>query len=202
MIEHSLNQDIPLFPLSRLLNSCLCTPLACVQIIIRKLSPLRTERMSAGLPDAMVAEFKEAFSMFDVNGDATIDNGELRAVLDALGIQCSDEELTEMFSCADSDNNGTIDFEEFCCMMVSRGSKEKTPEEEEDEFQSVFRALDKDGDGWIGYEDLMSAVAKVNWGIERAPVDADVRQMINLFEEREGVDFHSFRMIIKKCLSM
>ena len=48
-------------------------------------------------------EFKEAFSLFDKDGDGTIDIKELGTVMKSLGQAPTDQELQEMIDEADSD---------------------------------------------------------------------------------------------------
>lgn len=60
------------------------------------------------LTDEQIAEFKEAFSLFDRNGDGCITTGELGTVMRHLGQDPTDEELKEMIDEIDQDGDGTI----------------------------------------------------------------------------------------------
>jgi len=46
--------------------------------------------------EEQIAEFKEAFSLFDKDGDGTIDAQELGTVLRSLGNQPTEEEVEDM----------------------------------------------------------------------------------------------------------
>lgn len=60
------------------------------------------------------ASLRDAFNMFDNNGDGTIDRNELKMVLEKMeGQEFTDQELDDMFKEADTDNDGCISFEEF-----------------------------------------------------------------------------------------
>lgn len=65
------------------------------------------------LTDEQKAEFKEAFSLFDKDGDETITTKELGTVMRSLGQNPTEAELQDMIQEVDKDGNGTIDFEEF-----------------------------------------------------------------------------------------
>ena len=59
-----------------------------------------------------IAEFiKEAFSLFDKDGDGTITTKELGTVMRSLGQNPTEAELQDMINEVDADN-GTIDFPE------------------------------------------------------------------------------------------
>lgn len=51
---------------------------------------------AAGLTDAQIEEFREAFQLFDRNQDGTIYSKDLANVLKSIGQNPSDEEATEL----------------------------------------------------------------------------------------------------------
>ncbi|XP_013381518.1 calmodulin-like isoform X2 [Lingula anatina] len=76
--------------------------------------------MAAQLTDEQIAEFKEAFSLFDKNGDGTITTKELGTVMRSLGLNPTEAELVDMIKEVDADGNGTIDLPEFLTMMAKK----------------------------------------------------------------------------------
>uniref|UniRef100_A0A8C7H2H0 Calmodulin n=1 Tax=Oncorhynchus kisutch TaxID=8019 RepID=A0A8C7H2H0_ONCKI len=84
-------------------------------------------------------EFKEAFSLFDKDGDGTITTKELGTVMRSLGQNPTEAELQDMINEVDADGNGTIDFPEFLTMMA-RKMKDTDSEEE---IREAFRVFDK-----------------------------------------------------------
>jgi len=58
-------------------------------------------------------ELELAFKVFDTDGSGVITREELRDKLTTLGEKLSDEEVEELLAEADTDNSGTISFEEF-----------------------------------------------------------------------------------------
>ncbi|KAJ3059960.1 hypothetical protein HDU99_006119 [Rhizoclosmatium hyalinum] len=62
-------------------------------------------------------EMKEAFKIFDKNGDGFITNDELKFALAQQGDNLSDEEIAEVIRECDVDGDGKLNYEEFAKMM-------------------------------------------------------------------------------------
>ena len=95
------------------------------------------------LTDEQTAEFKEAFTLFDKDGDGTISTKELETVMTSLGQKPTLAELEMMIKEVDIDGNGEIDFGEFLTMMAK---KLKETDLEED-IREAFRVFDKQNSG-------------------------------------------------------
>ena len=104
------------------------------------------------LTEEQIAEFKEAFSLFDKDGDGTIDAKELGTVMRSLGQNPTEAELNDMINEVDDDGNGNIEFNEFLKMMAA---KMKDTDSEE-EIKEAFKVFDKDGNGFISAAELRS----------------------------------------------
>lgn len=63
-------------------------------------------------------EIKEAFKVFDKDGNGFISAAELRHVMTNLGEKLTDDEVDEMIREADVDGDGQINYEEFVKVNV------------------------------------------------------------------------------------
>lgn len=64
--------------------------------------------MADQLSQEQVAEFKEAFSLFDKDGDGTITSKELGTVMRSLGQNPTEAELADMISEVDANGQGSV----------------------------------------------------------------------------------------------
>uniref|UniRef100_A0AAR2KEJ0 Calmodulin n=1 Tax=Pygocentrus nattereri TaxID=42514 RepID=A0AAR2KEJ0_PYGNA len=124
-------------------------------------------------------EFKEAFSLFDKDGDGTITTKELGTVMRSLGQNPTEAELQDMINEVDADGNGTIDFPEFLTMMA-RKMKDTDSEEE---IREAFRVFDKDGNGYISAAELRHVMTNLGEKLTDEEVDEMIREFfcIKLF---------------------
>ena len=87
------------------------------------------------LTDEQIAEFKEAFQIFDKDGDGSITTKELGTVMRSLGQNPSDDEIRQMIIDVDEDKSETIDFKEFLGLMA----KKMKENDSEDELIEAFK---------------------------------------------------------------
>ncbi|XP_020233086.1 probable calcium-binding protein CML25 [Cajanus cajan] len=73
-------------------------------------------------PDEVLENLRDAFSIFDIDGNGSITVEELHMVMASLGDQCSVDDCRKMIAGVDADGDGTIDFDEFKIMMTASAS--------------------------------------------------------------------------------
>jgi Ca2+-binding EF-hand superfamily protein len=95
-----------------------------------------------------ISKLWDAFRGFDTDGNGVISGEELGQVLRELGQEVSPAQLREMIADVDLDGSCTIDFDEFCALMVSSfGDREAR-------LRAAFEVLDPESTGRIELPDL------------------------------------------------
>ena len=128
--------------------------------------------MADQLTEEQIAEFKEAFSLFDKDGDGTLTTKELGTVMRSLGQNPTEAELQDMINEVDADGNGTIDFPEFLTMMA----RKMKDIDSEGEIREAFRVFDKDGNGYISAAELCHVMTNLGEKLTDEEVDEMIRE--------------------------
>ncbi|EPE31702.1 EF-hand [Glarea lozoyensis ATCC 20868] len=137
-----------------------------------RITRLHLYNMADSLTEEQVSEFKEAFSLFDKDGDGQITTKELGTVMRSLGQNPSESELQDMINEVDADNNGTIDFPEFLTMMA-RKMKDTDSEEE---IREAFKVFDRDNNGFISAAELRHVMTSIGEKLTDDEVDEMIRE--------------------------
>merc|ERR1719220_1211314 len=75
-------------------------------------------------PETMRAELKSAFRLFDKEGRGFITMAQFRDIIAEVDPKLTDEDLDAIIEEIDEDGSGTMDFEEFCEMMMTSPENE------------------------------------------------------------------------------
>ena len=99
------------------------------------------------IPEEKIAEYKEAFDMFDKNKKGTISATDITKIMKNFGYPISRKEVEGMIAEIDTSGDGELDFEEFVTLMQK--SIQYIDETDEDLVLKAFKSFDKDHDGKI-----------------------------------------------------
>eukprot|EP00397_Hematodinium_sp_SG-2012_P038652 GEMP01042079.1.p1 GENE.GEMP01042079.1~~GEMP01042079.1.p1 ORF type:complete len:150 (+),score=48.42 GEMP01042079.1:82-531(+) len=142
------------------------------------------------LTEEQIVEFKEAFSLFDKDGDGAITTKELAIVMRSIGQHPTDAELQDMLNEVDADGSGTISFPEFLALMAR---KMKDVDEAED-LVEAFKVFDLDGDGFISASELRKVMNNLGEKLTEQEIDEMIREVDN---DGDGkVSWNEFLMMI------
>ncbi|KAG0570886.1 hypothetical protein KC19_6G195000 [Ceratodon purpureus] len=106
-----------------------------------------------------LAELREIFTRFDRDQDGSITELELGLMLRSLGLKPEGHQLDSLLQRADTDCNGMIEFPEFVALVGPEFVK--TEAFNDKELLTVFRAFDRDGNGFITAAELAHSMAKL-----------------------------------------
>uniref|UniRef100_A0A8C9PU37 EF-hand domain-containing protein n=1 Tax=Spermophilus dauricus TaxID=99837 RepID=A0A8C9PU37_SPEDA len=129
------------------------------------------------LTKVQIAEFKEAFPLFDKDGNGTITTKELATVMWSLGQNPTEAELQDMINEVDADGIGTIDFPEFLLTMMARKMKDADSKEEIREALCVF---DKEGNGYINAAELHHVMTNLGEKLTDEEVDEMIGEFVQM----------------------
>jgi len=138
-----------------------------------------------GLTENEIEEIRDAFNLFDTDGNGTIDPKELKAAMQSLGYEGKNHTVYQMIGDIDKENTGSINFDRFLDMMTARIGDSDSKED----IQKVFNLFDDDKTGYISLQNLKRVAKDLGETmsdsellemIERA--DSDKDGLINLDE--------------------
>ncbi|XP_022247576.1 calmodulin-A-like [Limulus polyphemus] len=145
-----------------------------------------------GLTEEQVAEFREAFMLFDKDSDGRITETEVGIVMKSLGQNPTEKELHNMVEMVDQDgyDNARLSrylwvefegikrlsrylwFNEFLFMM----SKKMKESDREEELREAFRVFDRNGDGFISSSELSHVMFNLGEKLTEDDVDDMIKE--------------------------
>ncbi|EDO05489.1 EF hand calmodulin family protein [Babesia bovis T2Bo] len=128
--------------------------------------------MADQLSEEQIAEFKEAFSLFDRDGDGSITTKELGTVMRSLGQNPTEAELADMINDIDTSGTGAIDFPEFLILMARKMKEGDT----EEELVQAFKVFDRDGNGFISAQELRHVMTNLGEKLTNEEVEEMLRE--------------------------
>lgn len=86
---------------------------------LTKFRQLNAETRAAA-DSGMFATLRSAFYLFDIDDSGTLDRDAMQQLLERLGMELSDEEMTKLTVAADPEGNGMIDFGTFMNVVAAQ----------------------------------------------------------------------------------
>lgn len=147
--------------------------------------------MSSNLTEEQIAEFKEAFALFDKDNNGYISSSELATVMRSLGLSPSEAEVADLMNEIDVDGNHKIEFSEFLALM----SRQLKSTDSEQELLEAFKVFDKNGDGLISAAELKHVLTSIGEKL----TDAEVDDMLKEISDGSGeIDIQQFAALLSK----
>ena len=160
----------------------------------KPISPIKKAipRRRQALDDELLAEVKEAFTIFDTEHSGSIDARELKAAMRALGFDVKKQEIKKIMQDLDKSINEKINYNEFLSVMTPRMSEKDT----RDEILKIFRLFDEDSAGKISFRNLKKVALELGEKLS----DDELHEMIEE-ADRDGdglINFDEFYRVMKK----
>ncbi|KAH6987682.1 regulatory protein calmodulin [Ilyonectria robusta] len=142
--------------------------------------------MAGALSSQQIADFKEAFAVFDKDGDGQITTKEIGEVMKSLGLEPSESELQDILNEVDVDSSGSIDFDEFLVLMA-RKADASDPEQD---LREAFKVFDRDNTGTISRDELRDVMRSIGEDFTEAEID-DMMQLADK-DGNNTIDYQEF----------
>lgn len=139
--------------------------------IQRKNSKNFNQKMGKDLSDAQISAMKEAFTLFDTDGDGKIAPSELGILMRSLGGNPTQAQLKSII--AEEKLTSSFDFNRFIDLM----SKHLKPEPFDRQLRDAFKVIDKDGTGYVVVADLKHILTSIGEKLEPAEFDEWIREI-------------------------
>ncbi|XP_037947420.1 calmodulin-A-like [Teleopsis dalmanni] len=124
------------------------------------------------LSDEQIAELREAFDVFDRDGDGCITTKELCIIMRTMGLNPTEAELQTLIDQIDTDGDGVIDFNEFANMMADKIRETIT----ESEIREAFKIFDKSGNGYVSRVELKHILLNLGEKISDEEIDEMIKE--------------------------
>ena len=143
------------------------------------------------LTELQIAEYKEAFQIFDKHGEGVINSKELGTIMRSLGLSPSDEDLKEIIDSFDNDkNNNMIDFNSFLIIMARR----KNDIDKEEDLLEAFRVFDKENNGKISARELRYVMMSSGEDLNENAIEDMIHEASS--GQEDFIDYHKFVKLI------
>ncbi len=151
---------------------------------------MNSKTTKPGMSEDEIEEIREAFNLFDTDGNGTIDPKELKEAMQSLGFEAKNQAIYQLISDIDKDGTGDLDFEEFLDLMTAGISNMESKED----VKKVFNLFDDDKTGFISLQNL-KRVAK---DLGEIMTDAELLDMIERADtDQDGlISFDEFYAIM------
>lgn len=151
----------------------------------------------ATLQLGQLEQLKDIFRRFDMDSDGSLTQLELAALLRSLGLKPSGDELHALLAKMDENGNGTIEFDELVHAIMPDMSEQVLLNQEQ--LLDVFRAFDRDGNGYITAAELAGSMAKMGHPLT-------YRELTEMMREADTngdgvISFNEFATLMAKSAS-
>ena len=145
------------------------------------------------LSEQEICELHEAFNIFDVESDRSIDSKQLIILMNSLKQYPNQKELEKILNEFNIDKNGQIYFNQFLKIMAKRL---KNIKEDEDRYlKNLFSSLDRNNNGLISIHEIRYIVTHSSENISEKDIETIMKEADT---DGDGlISFEEFMTIMK-----
>ena len=145
------------------------------------------------LSEQEICELHEAFNIFDIDSDGSIEASQLGMLMNALKQYPTQEELNQIIKETDIDNTNQIYFNQFLKIMAKR--IKDTKDDEDKYLKSLFLSLDRNNNGLISIHEIRYIVTHSTENISESDIETIMKEADT---DGDGlISFEEFMIIMK-----
>ena len=135
----------------------------------------------------------EAFQAFDTEGTGEIQSGEVKLIIEMMGINMNDQELFKIISEIDPENTGQIKYSDFKPIIVER-EVERIMGSDEEELLDAYVAMGGEADGG----GCVDAAKLINTIKNEFQMTIDIEKLIEEIDEDGSgeIEFDEFKQLL------
>ena len=157
------------------------------------MSKIKEDEFIELLTEQEICELHEAFNIFDVESDGSIDSKQLIILMNSLKQYPSKKELDKILDEFNIDKNGLIYFNQFLKIMAKRLKDIK--EDEDRHLKNLFSSLDRNNNGLISIHEIRYIVTHSNENISEKDIETIMKEADT---DGDGlISFEEFMTIMK-----
>eukprot|EP00794_Sanderia_malayensis_P003944 gene3944-4490_t len=130
---------------------------------------------SKKLSEEQIKEFREAFLVFDRDGDGTVTVSEIGLVMKSLGQNPTEAEIKSMVQEVDTKGQGEIDFDDFCVLMQRMSGD--GGEDTYDETKETFKVFDNQANDKVRVSDLKKVLESLSIKLTSSELSGVLEEM-------------------------
>ena len=121
-------------------------------------------------------DLQELFNAYDADGSGELSPPEVKELLQTMGTNLDDEELTKLIRVMDADKSGEISLMELASVMLNKKKLNASQTKLTEVGKKLFDMFDKEGDGTINVQEMVECFSKMgkNWDMEQVHMFFDL----------------------------
>eukprot|EP01083_Nonionella_stella_P221677 791733_1 len=147
--------------------------------------------------DAEREEFRDAFRLFDKDGDGTISADEIHGVFCSLGFgkKYSKKDVKKMIKAIDENGDGQIDLDEFIQLLNTKRKGKYANMTYEQELKQAFQIFDSDRNGEIDADELATIMKALGEKLSKQDIEFMIKSVD--LDGNKSIDFQEFKKMMQ-----
>jgi len=122
---------------------------------------VRHDLIHKAIGEQTLAQLRVRFAQYDTDSSGQINTTELAELLRACGMNPTNEDIDMFLQMFDTNDDGTLSFQEFVVLWSMRLAVQDTEADEKALYQRAFAFFDRDDDGFIERDEFRRVISEI-----------------------------------------